>query len=570
MNNITSETTINPRCAIYTRKSHEEGLEQDFNSLDAQREACEAYITSQKHEGWKMLPDYYDDGGISGATMERPALKQLLADVAAGRVDVIVVYKVDRLTRSLSDFAKIVDVLDKYSVSFVSVTQQFNTTSSMGRLTLNVLLSFAQFEREVTAERIRDKIAASKKKGMWMGGNVPLGYDCIDKKLVVNETEAATVRYIYQRYAELGSVASLRDVLKAAGIVSKIRISKAGRQSGGSIFYRGALYHLLQNRLYLGDIVHKDLNYPGNHQAIVDQDLWEQVQTRLASNRIENQFGKSAKEPSLLAGLIFDDQGIRMTPSHAVKKGKRYRYYVSRSLIIGPRADAPNGRRTPAGEVEQLITERICQMFQDEALILDTVTAHTDDLAEQKWLIAKIHNLAIEWPRKTPTETRQLLLALIIRIDVHREQVDIQIRPSALIQIATEKNLTPLVTDGPAITLCVDARLKRTGMETKMIIEGLRFKQKPDRSLVRLLIQAERYQNRILKCRDKTVGQLAEDEKVSQSYFTRILRLSYLAPDIIRAILTGTQPPELTAKKLAASSQLPLTWPEQRELLRFI
>ena len=570
MNKAITENVINRRCAVYTRKSHEEGLEQNFNSLDAQREACVAYIVSQKHEGWKMLPDYYDDGGISGATMERPALKQLLADVAAGRVDVIVVYKVDRLTRSLSDFAKIVDVLDKYSVSFVSVTQQFNTTSSMGRLTLNVLLSFAQFEREVTAERIRDKIAASKKKGMWMGGNVPLGYDCVDKKLVVNEAEAATVKYIYQRYAELGSVASLREVLKAAGIVSKSRVSKAGRQSGGGIFYRGALYHLLQNRLYLGDIVHKDECYPGDHQAIIDQDLWEQVQTRLASNRVEGQFGKSANEPSLLAGLIFDDQGIRMTPSHAVKKGKRYRYYVSRSLINGPRSDAPLGRRTPAGEIEQLVSERICQIFQDESSILDTVTAHTDDPAEQKWLLAKIKNIANEWSNKTPTETRQLLLALIIRIDVHRKQVDIEIRPSALIQIATGKNLTPLVTDGPTITLSVDAELKRTGMETKMIIEGVRLKQKPDRSLVRLLVQAERYQKKILKNREKTISQLADDEKVSGSYFVRILRLSYLAPDIVRAILTGTQPPELTGRKLKAASPLPLTWPEQRELLGFI
>jgi site-specific DNA recombinase len=570
MNKTITENNPNRRCAIYTRKSHEEGLEQNFNSLDAQREACEAFIISQKHEGWKMLPDYYDDGGISGATMERPALKQLLTDVAAGRVDAIIVYKVDRLTRSLSDFAKIVDVLDKYGSSFVSVTQQFNTTSSMGRLTLNVLLSFAQFEREVTAERIRDKIAASKKKGMWMGGNVPLGYDCVDKKLVVNETEATTVRYIYQRYAELGSVASLREVLKEAGIVSKIRVNKAGRQSGGGIFYRGALYHLLQNRLYLGDIVHKDLNYPGNHQAIVDQELWDQVQARLANNRIECQSGKSAKEPSLLAGLIFDDLGIRMTPSHAVKKGKRYRYYVSRSLINGPRADAPRGRRTPAGEIEQLVTKRICQMFQDEALILDTVTTHTNDLAEQKWLMANISDMAFKWPNKTPTEIRQLLLALIVRIDILTERVDIQIRPSALVQIACEKNLTPLVTKGPTITMSVVAKLKRTGMETKMIIEGARLKQKPDRSLVRLLVQAERYQYCSLKSRDKTISQLAEDEKVSRSYFVRILRLSYLAPDIVRAILTGTQPPELTAKKLAASSRLPLTWPEQRDLLRFI
>ncbi len=310
------------RCAIYTRKSSEEGLEQDFNSLDAQREACEAYIKSQKHEGWGVIETLYDDGGVSGATMERPALKRLLADIAARKVDSVVTYKIDRLTRTLTDFAKIVEVFDTHAVSFVSVTQQFNTTTSMGRLTLNVLLSFAQFEREVTSERIRDKIAASKKKGLWMGGVVPLGYDVKDKKLVVNAEEAETVCHIYRRYAKLGSIRALKDELDRDGIVSKLRVDRFGRQTGGKPLARGALYLMLQNRIYRGEIVHKDKSYPGEHRAIVAQDLWERVQARLVENRVERRIGGWAKSPSLLAGLLHDDKGDPMTPSHAVKNGK--------------------------------------------------------------------------------------------------------------------------------------------------------------------------------------------------------------------------------------------------------
>ena len=323
------------RCAIYTRKSTEEGLEQDFNSLDAQREACEAFIASQKHEGWVALPTHYDDGGYSGGTLERPALQRLLDDIRGSKVDVVVVYKIDRLTRSLLDFAKIVEVFDAHGVSFVSVTQAFNTATSMGRLTLNVLLSFAQFEREVTGERIRDKIAASKKKGMWMGGYPPLGYDVKDRKLVVNEAEAETVRYIFRRYQELGSVRLLKEHLDAAGIVSKHRIAPDGRPYGGKPIARGALYHMLQNRIYRGEIVHKNQAYPGEHAPIIDDDLWQKVQTTLAANRVDRGAGKGNHHLSLLAGLIYDAHGELMTPSHAVKKGVRYRYYVSKSLVTG-------------------------------------------------------------------------------------------------------------------------------------------------------------------------------------------------------------------------------------------
>jgi site-specific DNA recombinase len=351
------------RCAIYTRKSSEEGLEQEFNSLQAQREACDAFIDSQRHEGWVCQRAAYDDGGFSGATLDRPALQQLLADVKAEWVDTIVVYKIDRLTRSLADFAKIVEILDATSASFVSVTQQFNTTTSMGRLTLNVLLSFAQFEREVIGERIRDKIAASKKKGIWMGGVPPLGYQAPDRKLVIVDSEAEIVRFIFRRYAELGSVRWLRDELEALGIQSRFRTSASGRVSGGKPFARGAIYLMLQNRIYRGEIVHKEQSHPGEHPPIIDQPLWDAVQAQLVGNAAQWNEGGKTRQPSLLAGMLFDGDGNRMTPSHAVKKGTRYRYYVSRSLITKDRTDDSAGLRIPAAEIEQLVSDRVHRGF---------------------------------------------------------------------------------------------------------------------------------------------------------------------------------------------------------------
>ena len=321
------------RCAIYTRKSSEEGLDQSFNSLEAQREACEAYIASQKHERWRGITTHYDDGGYSGGSMERPALRQLLADIDAGKVDTVVVYKVDRLTRSLADFAKIIERFDAGQVSFVSVTQQFNTTTSMGRLTLNVLLSFAQFEREVTGERIRDKIAASKRKGMWMGGIVPVGYDVRDRKLIVNADEAAQVRKLFRLYLELGCVAKLKAQLDRDGVKSKARLSPSGMRSGGTSYSRGSLYCLLQNPIYLGKIQHRDATYAGEHDAIIPQELWDKVQDRLRANNKVRRSGSNSKSPSLLVGLLYDEEGNRFTPSHAVKGGKRYRYYVSQAAI---------------------------------------------------------------------------------------------------------------------------------------------------------------------------------------------------------------------------------------------
>src|SRR2546425_2911382 len=342
------------RCAIYTRVSTDQGLDQDFNSLDAQYEASQAYIRSQAHSGWTLLRGKYDDGGFSGGNTDRPALQRLLDDVQAGKVDVIVVYKVDRLTRSLADFAKLVELFDQHNVSFVSVTQQFNTTTSMGRLTLNVLLSFAQFEREVTSERIRDKIAASKRKGLWVGGMVPLGYDTKDRRISVNEPEADLVRTIFRRYLELGNLNLLMADLRKRGIVTKVRSLKTGRLVGGIPFTRGPLAHLLRNRFYIGEVAFKGEVLPGEQPAIIDRDLFDAVQAKLHDQR-NNHTVTRAKSESLLIGRIYDDRGNRMTPSHARKGGIKYRYYLSSPLLHGQPGRVGSARRSPAAALEALV-----------------------------------------------------------------------------------------------------------------------------------------------------------------------------------------------------------------------
>src|SRR5712672_1453411 len=476
------------RCAIYTRKSSEEGLEQEFNSLQAQREACEAFIKSQRHEGWVCLSDGYDDGGLSGATMERPALQQLLAEIQAGLVDIVVVYKVDRLTRSLADFAKIVEILDAKRASFVSVTQQFNTTTSMGRLTLNVLLSFAQFEREVTGERIRDKIAASKKKGMWMGGVPPLGYRVWDGKLVTADSESETVRYIFRRYAELGSIRLLKEELDAQGLKSKCRTSTSGRLWGGKPFARGALYLMLQNRIYRGEIVHKERSYPGEHTPIIDRELWDAVQARLAGNVAQRNAGGRTAQPSPLAGMLFDDDGNRMTPSHAVKKGTRYRYYVSRSLIGKDQADGSAGLRIPAGEIEQLVASRVRRWLLDPGSIYTATSKYLPEPSTQQRLAVQAAEIGKRWSELPPARTRPVLAALIERVDVRVNQVDIHLRPTGLSALFNTA-VTPSLREETVI-LSVPARLRRAGMEIRMLIDRTDpfAAVEPDARLIKLLV----------------------------------------------------------------------------------
>ena len=428
---------IRQRCAIYTRKSTEDGLEQDFNSLDAQREACAAFILSQKHEGWTELSERYDDGGYSGGSIDRPGLKQLLEDVRAGRIDVIVVYKVDRLTRSLADFAKMVDVFDRAKVSFVSVTQAFNTTSSMGRLTLNVLLSFAQFEREVTAERIRDKVAASKRRGMWMGGAVPFGYDVQEKSLVVNPSEATAIRTIFSEYLATGSVRQLSDRLNELCVVSKRRTDRHGRTSGGKTFSRGALYNILRNPIYIGKVRHKDQLHEGLHEPIIDDATWQLVQAQLADHG-----GRKIERPPqpvrrLLDGLLFDSKGQAMRTTYASKskrrdgttQTKRYWYYTS---IASGAEDRNCVERLPAMEVERLVLRSLKDRLSDDTWLADQARP-AEGVGT---LIADILQAARSWSEEIGglqgDTMAQSLRGVIGRIDAQKGRLRIQVKLHAL------------------------------------------------------------------------------------------------------------------------------------------
>jgi len=560
------------RCAIYTRKSSEEGLDQEFNSLDAQREACEAYIASQRHAGWLVLADMYNDGGFSGGSMERPALLRLLGDVRARKVDIVVVYKVDRLTRSLADFAKIVEVLDVHGASFVSVTQAFNTTTSMGRLTLNMLLSFAQFEREIAGERIRDKIAASKKKGMWMGGSVPLGYDARERKLVVNETEAETVRLIFRRYAELGSVSLLGLDLDRLGIASKRRTDRSGRCAGGWPLSRGALYLILQNRIYRGEIVHRGAAYPGQHEAIVDPALWQLVQEKLAANRRERSLGSSAREPSLLAGLIVDGHGDRMTPTHAVKAGRRYRYYVSAPLVRGDRPSAPGGLRVPAGDIETLVLDRL-RAFLSSRIEVGDASAHRDlDARELDTVLERAGQLAEGWRACPPLELRRVVRSLVDQVTVEADRVTLLLSRTSLLSMlqtgeADHRGQAP---DNDFLVLTIAASLRRAGKGKRLVI-GDGMTPTADRALVKLIAEAQAIRNRLLSGSDDSIEALGHRLGTNRGRLTSLVRLSWLAPAIVEAILDGRQPIELTPTRLlTASKDLPHDWADQQRFLGFV
>jgi site-specific DNA recombinase len=411
------------RCAVYTRKSSEEGLEQEFNSLDAQREACEAYIASQKPEGWVLVPDRYDDGGISGATLDRPGLQRLIADIEAHRVDVVVVYKIDRLSRALMDFAKLVEVFDRNSVTFVSVTQSFNTTTSMGRLTLNILLSFAQFEREVIGERIRDKFAASRKKGMWMGGFIPLGYDVKDRKLTVNSAEAATVRMMFERFVRMGSATALVHALRAEGI----------RGKRGKLVDKGYVYKLLNNRVYVGDAVHKGTPYPGEHQAIIDRTLWDRVHAILRESPRKRAAHTRAQTPSLLKGLIFGPTGRAMTPAHTRKGGKLYRYYVSTDVLKRD-ADSCSVRRVPAAEIESAVVDQLRGLLRAPEIIVRTWRAarRSMDGVSEADVREALERLDPIWDELFPAEQARIVQLLVERVEVGPDGADIRLQTEGL------------------------------------------------------------------------------------------------------------------------------------------
>ena len=571
-----SAKTQRLRCAIYTRKSSEEGLEQEFNSLDAQREACEAYILSQRHAGWVALPEMYDDGGISGATLERPSVRRLFTDVRDGKVDCVVVYKVDRLTRSLADFAKIVEIFDASSVSFVSVTQQFNTTSSMGRLTLNVLLSFAQFEREIAGERIRDKIAASKKKGMWMGGYPPLGYDVRDRKLVITPHEAETVRHIFRRYLELGAVSALRNDLRQQGIRSKQRIDKHDKTTGGKPFARGALYHMLKNRIYLGEIIHKDKAYPGEHPPIIDRPLWDAVIKRLEDNTHDRESAVGVQEPSLLTGILFDGDGCRLTPSHAVKTGKRYRYYVSNTLMTGPRSAAPRGRRVPANDIETVVGKSIKNFLSSGAAVLEALSAIGFENVSKRQILSSAADLARDWDQQPAAERRALIRRIVHRVAIQSEHVDIQINRSQVFDVltrpGTHASMGRAEIDGgrAAFVLKVDAVLKRAGQGMRLVVRDATA-QAPNTTLINLFVKAFDVREKIFNGTGESIEASARRIKTNANYITALLRISFLAPDIVAAVLDGRHPTTLTARNFITKTHtLPREWSLQRRHLGFL
>jgi DNA invertase Pin-like site-specific DNA recombinase len=413
------------RCAIYTRKSSEEGLDMEFNSLDAQRESCEAYIASQRAEGWACMREHYDDGGFSGGTLDRPGLKTLIEDIEDGLVDVVVVYKIDRLSRSLMDFSRLVEVFDKHGVTFISITQSFNTTTSMGRLTLNILLSFAQFEREVTGERIRDKFAASRAKGMWMGGFVPMGYDVIDRKLVVNEAEAAMVRHMFQRFVELGSATTLTRELVTKGTLNK----------RGKPIDKGFLYKLFRNRLYLGEAVHKGTSYPGEHQGIITLELWDQVHAILQESPRQRAANTRNQTPALLKGLIFTADGVAMTPTSTKKGSRHYRYYTSMDAIRNRAGEGTNGFvRLNAGMVEGAVIQHIRELLRSPEVMTRAVASAKakDPEADESDVVTALANFDKLWESLFPAEQARTARILINRVTVSQQGLSVDLRTEGL------------------------------------------------------------------------------------------------------------------------------------------
>jgi site-specific DNA recombinase len=546
------------RCALYTRKSSEEGLDQSFNSLHAQREACEAYVLSQKHEGWEVLPAEYDDGGFSGGNMERPGLRKLLADIAAKRIDAVVVYKVDRLTRSLADFAKIVEQFDSQGVSFVSVTQQFNTTSSMGRLTLNVLLSFAQFEREVTGERIRDKIAASKKKGMWMGGAIPFGYDLRDRCLIVNKAEEEKIRTIYRLYLELGCVSKLQIHLDSIGLRSKKRLSKTGKVTGDMTFSRGALYELLQNPLYLGQVRHKEKVYPGQHLPIVDQKTFDKVKQQLVfHHRPLRVRGKNGTDRSILTGLLFDTDGNRFTPSHTTKNGRRYRYYVSQAAIQQLKRGGPSLLRIPAQTLEQLVVNELNELLRSPERLGQLVSDSASDPEELSQIVKALSTRGM-----ASASGPSLLIKLVSRVTVAQQSIDLELRRNAL---RAEIELKEIEGSDHRIQLKCTVALRRVGPELQFEMHTGDGRRCAIPSLVKAVVNARDWMERILRGEATNQRDLARQTGFDERYISRILPLAFLAPDITEMILDGTQPEHWYLDRIA--SNIDYEWSKQHRAM---
>jgi site-specific DNA recombinase len=534
------------RCAIYTRVSTDAGLDQDFNSLDAQYEAAQAYIKSQAHAGWRLVRTRYDDGGFSGGSTDRPALQQLLADIKSQKVKIIVVYKVDRLTRSLADFAKLVELFDAHGVSFVSVTQQFNTTTSMGRLTLNVLLSFAQFEREVTSERIRDKIAASKRKGLWMGGVVPLGYYSKDRKISVVEDEAKVVRHIFCRYLELGSLTLLMTDLRKSGVITKVRPLSTGRTIGGIPFTVGPLAHFLRNRFYIGEVQFKGEIFPGEQTAILDRKLFDAVQARLDQQRNHTSVIRMSTD-SLLMGRIYDERGNRMTPTYATKNGVRYRYYISSLLKQGQSGKTPKLNRVPAAEIEKLIAGAV----------------------------RKHLGIAAGDGQEADNDDREIISTRVSRVDVKEDHLAVQLvaQPSHTDAESENKVRRRKGQDSTEPTVLTIAWTKTPSKQPREIIPpasgSSRRDPRPIRAeartkLITAIAKGRHWLFELVAGTVRDVEQIAARENCSIRQVNMTISLAFLAPDLVNAAIDGRLPRGVGVTNLRDA---PLEWSNQSAML---
>jgi DNA invertase Pin-like site-specific DNA recombinase len=526
------------RCAIYTRVSTEHGLDQEFNSLDAQYDAASAYIKSQAHAGWTLIRSRYDDGGYSGGSTDRPDLQRLLDDIRARKIDVIVVYKVDRLTRSLADFAKLVELFDAQGVSFVSVTQQFNTTTSMGRLTLNVLLSFAQFEREVTSERIRDKIAASKRKGLWVGGPLPLGYEMKDGKIAVLEDEAERVRLIYRRYLELGGVNALVRDLKDKDIQTKIRLRSTGATHGGIPFERGSLFYLLRNRFYIGEVKYKDEILPGEQPAIVDRQLFDAVQQKLTDQWSHRNHAKT-KSDHLLTGLLFDDAGHRMIPTHATKAGIRYRYYVSLPHLKGESKTVSVGSvsRIPATDIEDIIVKSVNEHLGAQHDQSSSSSAHVNDRGV-------------------------IISEQVVRINVHKDRLSVRFKSAG----AEEGSHS---TDGQLLSIPWQKPPSRKSRQILIPLGVPRNEVRPTRierraRLVGAISRGRRWLDEFVSSSATNIEQIATRQKCSVRQVNMTISLAFLAPDLVKAAVEGRLPRGIGVQRLRDA---PAEWSRQFETL---
>src|SRR5215210_702114 len=520
------KSTVTPklRCAIYTRKSTEEGLELEFNSLHAQRDACEKFIASQRGEGWLLVPDRYDDGGISGATLERPSLKRLLADIEAQRVDIVVIYKIDRRSRSLMDFSKLAEAFERHKASFVSVTQQFNTTTSMGRLTLNVLLSFAQFEREVIGERVRDKISASKKKGLWVGGPVPMGYAVRAKKPVINEATGEQVRWMFQRYLELGCLSALQRELDARGIRSARRRRADGRSIGNTPIGRGALAHILRNRFYIGEVAYKGRIYKGEQPALIEGAVFEAVQILLDRNSVERRNERLAGQ-ALLTGLLFNSRGNAMSPSHANKQGVRSRYYVSQALIQGRKAEAGAVARVSAPDLEERILAELKTLDRDEGM-----------------------------------SGRELVSRLVERITLQEDRIEIRLQ-----QAAVGADLGMTAPEGGTLMLIPWVRRQTAVRQVTSLPSRRAISVQTREALLRAIARARLCAEALSRGGEADLAAMAEREGLSERYLRVQLPLAFLSPKVVEAIASGTICADVTLTRLWSAQ--PLSWTQQEEQL---